>query len=490
MNLRQDDHIKTLSFLGRLERDGAKALALPAPIFSGYGGQGYGNAGGVYGSPIFQPWLPGAKSDYVAEAGDTWRNATVAICLGWRGVNLAEPEPVVERLQPDGKTWAVVPDHPLARLIRKPNPYYGWSTLIKAWDLSYTTDGNAYWMLARGLDGMPMGIYPIPHFRIWPRWNTSGNQYIGWWDYQVDGRIIKLDPAAVVHFRDGVDPYYDWLGLSALKSCLREVCSDNQFAGYTAALARNMGVVPYVISPTEANATIDADDQDAISEAFSEKTTGENRGKPLVSSGSIRVDRLGLSPEEMALDKITNVPESRVVAACKLNSQVVNLTSGQGTKTYSNYPEARKAAYEDGLIPDLKALAWVVNDVLTPLLGDPSRERFRFDFSKVAGLGEGQDAKASRYGDAYQKNKGVTLNEYRTLGLDLPPVPGGDKFADGSTPEEGPSVPPPPADAMEAVEADGQPDATDDEPADEEETKALRAEAREVLKLARERMGM
>ena len=135
-------------------------------------------------------------------------------------------------------------------------------------------------------------------------------------------------------------------------------------------------------------------------------------------------------------------------------------------------------------------MAWVVNDVLTPLLGDPSRERFRFDFSKVAGLGEGQDAKASRYGDAYQKNKGVTLNEYRTLGLDLPPVPGGDKFADGSTPEEGPSVPPPPADAMEAVEADGQPDATDDEPADEEETKALRAEAREVLKLARERMGM
>jgi HK97 family phage portal protein len=483
VTLRDEDHLKTLAFLGRLERDGAKAL--PAPIFSGYGGQGYGNAGGVYGSPIFQPWLPGAKADYVAEAGDTWRNAAVAICLGWRGDNLAEPEPVTERLAADGKTWEVQANHPLTRLLRKPNPYYGWGTLIKAWDMSWTTDGNAYWMLASGLDGMPMGIYPIPHFRIWPRWDTSGNQYIGWWDYQVDGRIIKLKPEAVVHFRDGVDPYYDRLGISPLKSNLREVCSDNQFAGYTAALARNMGVVPYVISPKDANATIDPDDQDAISERFSERTTGENRGKPLVSSGSITVDRLALSPEEMAIDKITRVPEARICACCKIPAQVVGLAVGQEMKTYANYSQARKAAYEDGLIPALKALATIVTEKLLPMLGDPARERFRFDFSKVAGLGEGQDAKASRFGDAYQKNRGVTLNEYRTQGLDLPPVPGGDKFADGSDPTEGPSKPAPPV----VMGADGQAHADDDEPADEEETKALRAEAREVLKLARERMG-
>ena len=154
-----------------------------------------------------------------------------------------------------------------------------------------------------------------------------------------------------------------------------------------------------------------------------------------------------------------------------------HLAVGAEQRTFANYAEARRAAYEDGIIPMQKEFSATINRVLLPLLGDPRRERFEFDYSRVQCLSESVDARFVRYGDAYQKNKLVVLNEAR-VALGLEPAVGGDRFADGSTLADGPQAPaPPPPPAPSGPPKDEEPPA--DETADE--TKALVAESRELM---------
>jgi HK97 family phage portal protein len=490
MSLRDHDDSAAKAWLGRLERDGAKALS--APVFSGYGGQGYGGNGGLLGAPMYAPWQPGAKHDYQAEAGDTWRNSAVAACLAWYADNFPEPGMRVVRRKRDGSE-VPVPDHPLVRLLQQPNPYQSWHSIAKGLVTSYRTDGNAFLMIAKSpghMPGDPLQLWWLPHFRVWPRWDTSGNQYLGWWDYQVDGRVIKLGTDQVVHFRDGIDPYNDRLGMAALKSTLREVCSDNQGAGYTASIMRNMGVVGYMLSPSEAGGNFgDKDEREEMASVFQERYAGENRGRPGIFNHGVKVDRLGMTPEELALDRIMAIPESRICAAMRLPAMVVGLAVGAEQRTFANYAEARRAAYEDGIIPLQKEMAATINRVLLPLTGDPRSERFEFDYGKVQCLSESEDARFVRYGDAYMKNRLVVLNEARAA-LGLEPTEGGDRFADGSTPEEGPQAPPPPVAPGQQPPGEGDEPAPDETPVEDEagdETKALVAETRELM--ARVRMA-
>jgi HK97 family phage portal protein len=482
MNIRQEDHLGTMAFLGRLQKHGMKAIE--APVFSAFGGQGYGTNGGLYGSSPFAPWQPGAKRDYRADAGDLWRNSAVANCLAWYGDNFPVPRMRVMRMGRDGEETPV-PNHPLIRLLQRPNPYYGWHDLAKGLALSYRCDGNAYLYVSRPLGhmmGEPVNLWWIDHNRIWPRWDSSGDQYLGWWDYQVDGRIIRLQPDQVIHFRDGVDPHNDRLGLCALKSNLREVCTDNEGSTYTAAIMRNLGVVGYAISPaSEKDNFGDKEDRDEIADSFVEAQGGERRGRPLVASLGMKIDRLGLSPEEMALDVIMKIPESRICSAMRLPAMVVGLAVGAEQRTFANYEEARKAAYEDGLIPMQMAFAAKINQDVMPLVADPQTDRFEFDYDNIPFMRENQDSKFTRYGMAYQRDKVLTLN-MALKGLGYAPVAGGDRYADGSTPEEGPQVPKPP---VMATPADGDQDPLD-EKNEAEAAKALIARVEAVLARAEE----
>jgi HK97 family phage portal protein len=492
MSLRKDDERAIGSYLAKLEAGPTKALQ--APVFSAYGGLGYGNAGGGhYGSQAWMPWQPGAKYDYRTAAGDLWRNSAVACCLAWYADNFPEPQMRVMRTVGFNKRTGqveeeVVPDHALVRTLQNPNPFQSWHSIAKGLCLSYRTDGNGFLLAARPIAhmvGEPIQLWWLPHDRIWPRWDTTGNEFITWWDYQVDARIIRLELDQVIHFQDGIDPYNDRLGLSALKSCYREVCTDNSGAGFTASIMRNMGVIGYAISPLQPEDTFgDKEERDEIADSFQERFAGEGRGRPLVNSRGIKVDKIGMTPEELALDKLMNIPESRICSAMRINAMVVGLNVGATQKTFNNYEESRKAAYEDGIVPMQGEFSRVINHRLLPLLGDPRTERFEFFYENIACMQESQDKRFRRYGDAYQKDKLLTLNEARkALGQEA--TKGGDKFADGSTPEEGPTVPPAPI----APGAEADPDELAGQSDDDDEAEAVKtlvADSRELLALARQ----
>ena len=65
----------------------------------------------------------------------------------------------------------------------------------------------------------------------------------------------------------------------------------------------------------------------------------------------------------------------------RLNGMVVNLAVGVEQRTFANYEEARKAAYEDGLIPMQGEIAHTINHHLMALFGDPVTLRARMKAS-------------------------------------------------------------------------------------------------------------
>lgn len=438
-----------------------------AGIFSGYGGQG--GRGWRFLSP-------GAQYDFEAEAGDLWRNSAVAACLRVVRNNLPEPDLTVAVKDADGNP-APLASHPLLALVETPNDYYTSAELWAATALSLIVDGNAYWIKVRSPAGKVVQLWWVPHWMMECRYPADGSVYLTHYVYLVNGRQVPVRVEDVVHFRQGIDPRNDRLGLSDLKQGVREVCSDNEAAGYSAATLKNMGVPTVVITPVEDNGRFGVGQEEQVRQQWRQRLTGDNRGDPLVTD-SVKVTKISLSPKELALADLPDRFEDRICALIGVNPMVAGLTSGGSHKTYANYAEARRAFYEDMLIPLLKAIAKTLTlQLLTDFLA-PGGAFVRWCFKGCQCLRENENDVAKRAGELYEDKKLITLNEGRQA-IGYKPVPGGDRFADGSTPEEGPrALPAAPSTA-----------GTTGEEVSDEEAKSLRAEALAVIRQAKERMG-
>lgn len=432
--LRDHDHGRTRAFLGRLERDGLKDLQNPTPDL--YGSLPFGASAGWGGwsGSLLGAHQAGAKRDYAAQAGPLWTNSAVAIGLSWFADNLPEPKPRIARRKSDGSIDYRT-DLPAVRAIRRPNRFYRWATLVTACNLSYRVDGNAFVLITKNpffRKGDPVELYWIDHRKIQPMTDPDGTPY---WRRWTGKGYVRHDLDEVIHVRDGIDPDNPRLGCSALKRCIREVCTDNEAATYHEAVLRQMGVVGVVIQPGDVRAEFGSpEEREEIADTFVEKTTGTKRGRPIVTDAAWKLDQLGVKPDEMALDQILKIPESRICGALRLPAMVLGLAVGAEQRTFSNYGEARKAAYEDAVIPFLKLLAEAFTDDLLPLLDGIEGDEVDFDYAGVQCLGESEDSRFKRFGEAYQTHKVITKNQ-ALAGVGLETVPTGDVYADGTTPE-------------------------------------------------------
>lgn len=374
----------------------------------------------------FYGLLPGAKVDYERIAGDRWKNAIVQASLAWIGRNLPQAPPCIYRENAKGEE-AIVPGHPLTELLKRPNPYYDGRTLRQATFLSMIAGrGNAYWWVKRGPTGLPLELWYLPHFDVWPLWDhesTTDNWIVGY-AYRNNGTIVRLKNEEVIHFRDGMDPENQRMALDPLKSGSREIVTDNEASGFAAALLKNMGVPGVVISPAHEGATFQTTDSDELKAMFEENAGGDNRGRPIVLSGGVRLDRLNLSPNELLLDHAQDRPEARLCALIGINPVVLGLTIGLEHSTYANMEEAERAAWRNGIIPRLELMNSELDTQLLPFYPNTTKLRVGADYRRVIALQDSLD-------DLYKRNNGavggpwLTPNEARQT-ASLPPIGGGD----------------------------------------------------------------
>lgn len=374
-----------------------------------------------YNAPYAESWhwrgggahhkLPGTERDFRELAGDTWRNATAAICLQWiRNAILAAPL----RTCRDKKTgqakgeveqeWIDLSRSPYGRLLNTPNKDYSATTLWAGTSLSYKTDGNAFWLLwpvggldAKTPDGAMVGeteiveLWYIPHFLISVGRNKQGERRYKY--RRGRGEEWILTDKNIIHFRDGIDPRNPECGMSAFKSCVRSVVSDNEADTYITSLLLNMGVPGAYASPLNKEDTITNDNADLMKEKY-KSFAGDNRGGLMVATVPIKLEKIAFNPEELMLDKMRDDPRI-VICAALLGAGPMVVGLPDKNKTYANLGEAEKQAWENGILPMMRILADDLNKRKVELGSREYVDEYAaFDTSDVAALRDDELKKA------------------------------------------------------------------------------------------------
>lgn len=399
---------------------------------------GWGNAGWYTNtfSKLTDPWPRQLGSD--ANRFRDYRrienlqdNGAVSICLGVITDQFAEPELQVAELDANGD-WKKVKYHDLPELINKPNKYddkYNlWYDLVS----SVVAEGNGYWYLYFDNYQMPTEIrFESPEF-MKPRPSRNRFELQDGYEYAggAESQIVPED--RVIHFKMGRDRKDRRLGFSRLRNLYREVVSDEEATDYTYWILRNMGIVGGILTMEDPDVTMTPEKAEKLRSRFRSLFTGSGRGDIMIPTFKGKYQEAGKTPEQMALDKIRQVPEDRICAALRVPIQVAGLTSGAAHKTYNNLEQAREAFYEECLIPLQNMFAHALTRHFLPLFGDGERRRRRmrvqWDYSNVRVLQPDQDRLSTRTVVEFRTNI-LTLNQALTrLGEKSAPGPEGDMY--------------------------------------------------------------
>lgn len=363
---------------------------------------GTGNGGGIGGTQAayaegFSRYgtfgtLPGSTVDYAREVGDPAHNGVVSIGLNWIATQLAEPRLQVTRRKRDG-TDEPQGNHPLVKLMQRPNPEYDGVMLLTSAAKDRKTAGNGYWVKARGAAGagVPIELWYVPYWEMAPEWPADGSQFIKHYVYRPGGRGtgIPIAKENVVHFRGDLNPYNGGRTARApLYPQLRAIYQDNESEEYEAAITAKMGIPGGMLSVDDPAGEIPKDSRDDLVEMWADKFTGSNRGSLLVPSGPLKWTKIGQSPAELGIAELRDRPEDRICAALGVSPMVLGLTSGASHKTYANYEEAKKSAYDDCILPLLAEMARTLDHQLLPDFPNSENLRCGFDTAHIACLSE------------------------------------------------------------------------------------------------------
>lgn len=385
-------------------------------------GGGYGGLTGI----LCGNWPnQGQTVNYAKLVGDPALSSSVSICLNWIADQF--PEPLLEACYKfSNGNSRPIPNHPLPALIENPNPYYDGDDLWQATCTDYSVDGNAFWYKARGNGGYGkvLELYHLPYWQVLPRFDSEFEE-ISWYEYRVAGESYRLEREDVVHFRFGKDSYRRGRGVSRLTPLLREIFTDTQAASYTAGLLNNMGVPSVILNPKplkdDISVVIDDETRAGLASRWDE-FTADGAGAPLIPSIALEVVKVGLNPAEMDLGNLMTVPVTRVCSALRLHPAIVNLGTGASPSAFDNggqHAEARRAGYEDCIMPMQKGFAKTINRQLLPDFDPTGRVLCEWNYQDVAALSEDQDKQAARAALLYNKGVAMRSEARERVGLEV-----------------------------------------------------------------------
>ena len=364
--------------------------------------------------------LPGSHRDWSRVAGDLGLNSVVACGIDWYVRNWPQGTPKVHR-PVDSAQSDVVEDHPILSLLAEPLPGMV-GNLVWAWVIQdYKLFGNAYLRKIRtSMNGAPIGLQYIPQDMIRPVGN--GSNPLTHYTYTTDGRSYDIGISDIIHIRYGRDPEDIRLGRSPVQAVLREVAVDNLASSAAFGLLDNGAMPSLMVGPDASNAgdiDISPDDARQIKRQLREDLTGDNAGGIVVMSGPYKMDRVSLTPSELALDDIRRLPEERICSALGLNPMVLGLGSGLERSTYSNFERAQQAAWEDGMVPLMRAIADALTVGLLPDFAESQEGDFvQYDLSSVRALADDRQAEAERAERLYKAGVADLAEAKRIAGLE------------------------------------------------------------------------
>lgn len=304
--------------------------------------------------------------------------------------------------------------HPLLRLMERPNPRQGQSRFVEGMTGFYYVAGNSYvlgvgpeqskkyrelyWLYPHEVEIMPgNNVEPVAGYKY------TADQY----------NPQTYQPDEVLHLK-AFHPTNYWYGLSPLKVAAKSIDTLNMATEWNMKLVQNemrpSGAIKVEGQLTEAQ-------RKSFRKEINENWAGpENVGKPLILEGAQEWMPFALNPKDADW---LNSQKLTIRFVCLALGIPPELMGDAENKTYSNQQEARKALYEETILPYMDFVRDELNNWLVPRYGD--RLFLDYDRDSIEALREDRAA----IFDRAQQSHFLTVNEKRSMtGFDE--MPGGD----------------------------------------------------------------
>jgi len=366
--------------------------------------------------------LPGSTKDWARVAGDLGLNGVVASAIDWYVRNYPQATPRLYR-PVDSQQAEPVEDHPVLQLMAQPDPMI-MGSLFWGWVIQdYKLFGNTYLRKIRSSTrGTVTALQFLPQDMVRPVGN--GVNPLTHYIYTTDGRSFDIPVSDIIHIRYGRDPSDIRIGRAPLTAVLREIATDNTASTTAYGLLANGAMPSLIVGPDAKETTVDMsmDDARQVKRQLHEDLTGDGSGGIVVMTGAYKMDRVSLTPSELALDSVRRVPEERICSALGINPMVLGLGSGLERSTYSNYERAQQAAWEDGMVPLLRTLADAITADLLPEYPETQQGDYvMYDLETVRALADDLQAEADRAEKLYKAGIIDRAEAKRIAGLEAVP---------------------------------------------------------------------
>ena len=324
----------------------------------------------------------------ISTMGNGASNSAVVACLQVLGTSFSEAQLSVKKYDSEGYEQDVL-NHPLTKLMRRPNPYMSGDIIQQYIINAMHVSGDAYLLKQKNNAGQIVALYPLMPEEVTPQ--GTKEDLITFYEYETNNQKFIIRPEDIVHIRLGLDPNNHKKGFAPLRSVLREIYGDESAGQLATALLANSGVPSVLITPrTEYSPTPEEAEQ--IARTYQQKTAGKNKGKPLVVTGAMKVEKMAFSPTELDIGTLRRVPEERISAVLGVPAILAGLGSGLERATYSNAETLREFFTENKLIPLWKQVGEELTQQL--LLKDYEETEditAYYDYSNVRALQQDMD---------------------------------------------------------------------------------------------------
>ena len=217
---------------------------------------------------------------------------------------------------------------------------------------------------------------------------------------------VRIDADLICHIKD-FNPYYDGTGshlygMSPLKAGLRAMDTNNE--------AVTTGV-KYLQNQT-ARGVLTSDEGDLtetqakeLKRKFRQTYQGsDNAGDVIITPKKLSWINFGLNASDLSLIEQYN---ASIKDLCNVYNVPVQLLNNTDSSTYNNMKEAKKALYQNAVMPELVKIREELNRWLAPRFGE--KLYIDFDFSAIPELQEEMDKVVGQMAQAWW----VTPNEKR-----------------------------------------------------------------------------
>jgi len=368
------------------------------------------------GRPVFADWTTERAIQHGLKAS-VWVYAAIrkiapaASAIPWH----------VEERKSEG-VWERIEGHPIEILLDYPNEFMSGQDLRERAVYHLWLGGNSVWHMPL-VKNTPMELWPVAPDKIKPV--PDRVSYIKHYEFSDSGKKIPIPSQQIIHMQF-VNPSNPYWGISPLQAAAMVIDTDVEAVRWNKVSLQRRAAKDGVIYPAQPLTKPQWEEARAQLQA-QVYGTDNARGILLMSSPG-RFEPMSMSAVE--LDFIKSRLSNREEIAAAMGIPLVLLT-GQGT--YRNFETARRALWEDVIIPLLDDMAEALNTALVPYWDPEARKpgvaprlRIVYDLSNVTALQEDFGQKVVNAEKLV--NMGWTLNQVnQRLELGFDNVPWGDE---------------------------------------------------------------